>query len=422
MRSLHASAAADVADDEGTTALPTVVSDDKALRDRLRHWVDYIDELRRNDLYYFGMTVDELLANGRVRVGDRDMLMLASYSYLGLVGHPRIDQAAKDAIDRYGTGTHGVRLLAGTLPVHRELERELARFKGTEDAITFASGYATNVAAITTIMGRHDVVICDAYDHASIIDGALLSRAELRRFRHNDLEHLETCLRRAGDKSKLVVVDAVFSMDGDIIELPRVIELCRRYGARLMVDEAHSVGVLGATGRGIEEHFGITEGIDVKMGTLSKTIPAAGGYLAGSAELINLYRHTARPYIFSAAITPPQAAAALTALLVMQDEPERVAKVQHNARRLLEGLRQLGLDTLRSETPIIPLICGAREKAYEAARYCHQRGLFVLPVVSPAVPEGLSRLRIATNAAHTDEDLDHALGIFADAAKAIGLR
>jgi len=389
--------------------------------DRVQGWWDQLTHAKARDLYCYGMTVDELLPDGRVVVAGKPMLMFASYSYLGLIGHPKIDGAATEAISRYGTGTHGVRLLAGTLPVHRELERAIARFKGTEDALTFSSGYATNLAAITALLTRRDVVICDSLDHASIVDGAVLSRSTFWRFQHNDLGGLERRLQRAGDRGKLVVTDAVFSMDGDVADLPGIVDLCRRHGARLMVDEAHSLGVLGKTGRGVEEHFGMAAGIDIKMGTLSKTIPSAGGYLAGSAKLINMYRHHSRPYIFSAAITPAQAAAATAALQVIEEEPHRVAKVQHNAARLVSGLKAMGLNTLRSETPIVPMICGSQERAYAAARHCHRRGLFVLPVTHPAVPEGLSRLRLTTSALHGDEDIDEALGILESAARAVGL-
>jgi len=271
------------------------------------------------DAAVLGRLLPQLRHDGaRVRVQGREMLMFASYSYLGLLGHPKINAAAKAAIDEFGTGTHGVRTLAGSLDLHAELEEDLARFKQTEDAITFSSGYVTNLTAVSTLVGRHDAVICDKLNHASIVDGCLLSGAEFVRFRHNDMDDLGRCLQRAeGKGTRLVVVDAVFSMDGDIINLPRMVELCHEHRARLMVDEAHSVGVLGRTGRGIEEHFGLGSVIDLKMGTLSKTIPSVGGYLAGGRDLIHLIRHTSRAYIFSAALPPAQTAAAKAALEVM---------------------------------------------------------------------------------------------------------
>jgi glycine C-acetyltransferase len=313
-----------------------------------------------------------------------------------------------------------VRTLAGTLTLHGELENTIAQFKGTEDAITFSSGYVTNLTAISTMVGRHDVVICDKLNHASIVDGCLLSGAQFMRFRHNDMAELERCLEKAGDVPKLVVVDAVFSMDGDIVDLPRTVALCRQHGAMLMVDEAHSVGVLGQTGRGIEEHFGLGHVIDLKMGTLSKTIPSIGGYLAGNKDLINMIRHTSRAYIFSAAMPPAQAAAAKAAFEVMQAEPERVERLRRNATQFIAGLKQAGFDTMRTETAIVPVLCGADEQAFTMVRHCQRDNIFVLPVVSPAVPEGLARLRATVTAAHTPEEIATALAVFERAGKRAG--
>ena len=348
--------------------------------------------------------------------------MFASYSYLGLIGHPKINAAAEAALAEFGTGTHGVRLLAGTLKLHNELEATIADFKHTEDAVTYSSGYVTNQAAISTMVGRHDVVICDKLDHASIVDGCLLSGADLLRFRHNDMADLERCLKKSdGRPAKLVVVDAVFSMDGDIVNLPEVVELCRKYGAWLMVDEAHSIGVLGKTGRGIEEHFGLGNVIDLKMGTLSKTIPSVGGYLAGSRDLMRLFRHESRAFIFSAALPPAQAAAAKAAFEVILEEPERVEALRKNAARFTGGLQRMGFDTMRTETAIVPILCGTDERAFSMVRDCQHDNIFVLPVVSPAVPEGLARLRATVTAVHTASDIDTALAVFEKAGKRSGI-
>ncbi|MGH2510005.1 MAG: aminotransferase class I/II-fold pyridoxal phosphate-dependent enzyme, partial [Ktedonobacteraceae bacterium] len=270
----------------------------------------------------------------------RRMLMMASYSYLGLLGHPRINAAAQAALMEFGTGTHGVRLLAGTISPHRKLEQTIARFKQSEDAVVFTSGYVTNIATIATLASKGHVVICDQLNHASIIDGCTLSQAQFVLFRHNDMDDLARCLRQNGQAGKqLVAVDAVFSMDGDIINLPEVVRLCKQHGAFLMVDEAHSVGVLGATGHGIEEHFGLdSQAIDVKMGTLSKALPSVGGYVAGKAELITALKHNARPFIFSAALPPPQIAAAQAALELIEEEPQRVTTLQRKIKRYLAGL------------------------------------------------------------------------------------
>src|SRR5450756_113260 len=313
-------------------------------------------------LYFYLRTVDQL-DGAHVWTGGKRMLMLASYSYLGLIGHPKINAAARQALEKYGTGTHGVRILAGTLPVHVELEEEIARFKGTEAAIAYASGYGTNLSTISTLLGRNDIVICDKIDHASIVDGCLLSGAKFLPFQHNDMNSLKEQLEKVKDEDggKLVVVDAVFSMDGDVTPLPEVVDLCREYNTWLMVDEAHSLGVLGKTGHGIEEHFGLHDAIPVKMGTLSKTIPAIGGYIAGSRELIDFLKHNARAFVFSAALPPPVAAAARAAFQVIEEEPWRVEKVQENARLFKEGLESLGFSTFNSQTPVVPILIGDEE-------------------------------------------------------------
>lgn len=381
-----------------------------------------VQGLKDNGMYFYNMPVSELDGSVEVVVEGRRMLMFASYGYLGLVGHPSINEASKAAVDQYGTGTHGVRLLAGTLDLHHELERTIAEFNHTENAVTFSSGYVTNLAVISTLIGRHDLVLCDKYDHASIVDGCLLSGAELKRFRHNDMDHLELLLQQSKDRpTKLVVVDSVFSMDGDIINLPQTVEICQKYGARLMVDEAHSIGVLGNTGRGVEEHFGMRDSIDIKMGTLSKTIPSVGGYIAGSHDMVNLLKHSARGFIFSAALPPAQTAAAKAAFEVIMDEPERIKNVQGNARLFIDRLRGLGFNTLQSETAIVPILCGQERTAFQMVSICQQENIFVLPVVSPAVPEGMARLRATVTAGHTTNHLEQALEVFERAGRQVGL-
>lgn len=385
---------------------------------RLDAWRTRMELAQKNEHYFFNQPIQEIRGGARVVVGGREMLMFASYSYLGLIGHPKINAAAKAAVDKYGSGTHGVRMLAGTLGIHTELEETIAQFKETESAVTFSSGYITNVTAVSTMVGRDDVVVSDKLNHASIVDGCVLSGATFVRFRHNDMDDLELCLQRLSPEvTKLVVVDAVFSMDGDIINLPKVVELCRKYGAWLMVDEAHSLGALGENGHGIEEHFGLGNVIDLKMGTLSKTIPSMGGYLAGSKDLIRMFRHAARPFVFSAALAPAQAAAAKAAFEVILEEPERIEALRQNAKRFVSGFKQLGFDTMQTETAIIPLLCGPDESAYEMAKHCHRENVFVLPIVSPAVAEGLARLRATVTSAHTSEEIDMALTAFESAGK-----
>lgn len=382
-----------------------------------------VDYYKEQDLYFYLEEVEKVLDHGRVQVaGYGEMIMLGSYSYLGLIGHPTINRASKEAIDQYGTGTHGVRLLAGTLTIHNKLEERIARFKKTDGAITFSSGYVANLATIAGLLRRGDVVLCDKLNHASIVDGCLLSQANFRRFRHNDMAHLERRLQEAqGADRILVIVDAVFSMDGDVINLPEVSRLCDEYGAYLMVDEAHSIGVLGKTGHGIEEHFGLpSDAVDIKMGTLSKTVPSAGGYVAGNAELINFLKHEARGFVFSAALPPASAAASCAAFDVIEAEPERVEALQRNYRHFGGALRAAGFDLLESETAILPVMCYDITRAVRLAHYCQQRGIFVQAVVAPVVPDGQSRLRATVSASHRLEDLDYCVETLIAGAREIG--
>lgn len=381
-----------------------------------------VDEVRKHGFYFYNQAVEEMLPNAKVRVRGRIMGMYASYSYLGLVGHPRINEAAKRAVDKFGTGTNGVRTLAGTLTIHNELEETIADFKHAEAAVTYSSGYVTNLTTISTMMGRGDYVFSDKINHASIVDGCLMSGAEFRRFKHNDMAHLEGLLKNApSEVSKLIIADSVFSMDGDIINLPGIVELSRKYNAWLMIDEAHSIGVLGRTGRGIEEHFGMDGVIDIKMGTLSKTIPSVGGYVAGKKELIDFLRHGSRAYIFSAALPPAQAAAANEAFKVILDEPERIERLNANTKQFIGGLKSMGFNTLLTETAIVPVLCGTDEKAFELTKRCQENDIFVLPVVSPAVQEGMSRLRATVTAAHEPADIEHAMEVIYQAGKEMGM-
>jgi len=395
---------------------------DDAVMQRIHAMNKRVDAYKAEDLYFYNMPISELRGGARVLVDGREMDMYASYSYLGLVGHPRINAAAQEAVERYGTGTHGVRSLAGTLNLHRELEDTIAEFKGAEAAITYTSGYVTNLTVISTLMGRGDYVISDKLNHASIVDGCLMSGSRFLRFRHNDMQALEERLMQVpAEKARLVVADAVFSMDGDIIHFPRVVELCQKYDAWLMIDEAHSVGVLGKTGRGIEEYFGMPGAIDIKMGTLSKTIPSVGGYIAGKKELISYLRHASRAYIFSAALPPAQAAAAKASFEVILDEPWRVDKLCANTQQFINGLKQRGFNTLDTETAIVPVVCGSDESAFEVTRVAQQQNLFVLPVVSPAVPPGLARLRATVTAAHEPQDIQRAMDVIEQAGKQVGI-
>jgi glycine C-acetyltransferase len=395
---------------------------DDAVTRRIKAFTERVAHVKANDLYFYNQPIEEILPGMKVRVNGREMGMYASYSYLGLINHPRINEAAKRAVDKFGTGTNGVRSLAGSLTLHTELEETIAHFKHAEAAITFSSGYATNLTVVSTLMGRGDYVFSDKLNHASIVDGCLMSGAEFRRFRHNDMEHLEGLLRNAPpDAAKLVIADSVFSMDGDIINLPKMAELCKKYKAWLMIDEAHSVGVLGKKGTGIEEHFNLYDVIDIKMGTLSKTIPSVGGYVAANKDIITYLRHASRAYIFSAALPPAQAAAANEAFKVILDEPWRVERLNQNTRQFISGLKSMGFDTMLTETAIVPVLCGDDNTAFAMTRECQHNDVFVLPVVSPAVPEGLARLRATVTAAHEPQEIERAMAVIGEAGKKLGL-
>jgi len=356
---------------------------DNSVMQRIQAMNQRVSGLQEQDLYFYNQPVSELRGGARVIVNGREMGMYASYSYLGLVGHPRINAAAREAVDRYGTGTHGVRTLAGTLDLHRELEDTIAEFKQTEAAITYTSGYVTNLTVVSTMLGRGDYVISDKLNHASIVDGCLMSGAKFLRFRHNDMDALEKRLQQVpSGAAKLVVADAVFSMDGDIIDFPKMVELCQKY---------------------------------------EETIPSVGGYIAGKKEVINYLRHASRAYIFSAALPPAQAAAAKASFEVILDEPWRVEKLNANTRQFISGLKAYGFDTLQTETAIVPVICGNDEKAFAMTRAVQREGTFVLPVVSPAVPPGLARLRATVTAAHEAADIEQAMDVIARAGKKIGV-
>jgi 8-amino-7-oxononanoate synthase len=380
-----------------------------------------VKKLKQEGRYFFEPEISAHDGAWVVADGQR-MLMLGSYEYLGLLGHPHLKQTAIQTIQTFGTGHHGVRLLAGTTTVHRQLERKLAQFMQAEDAIVFSSGYVTNLTTISTLVGPGDVVIGDQWNHASIMDGCRMSGAEFREFQHNDLDSLAELLAQAGHGRTLVVVDAVFSMDGDIIDLPGVVDLCKKFGALLMVDEAHSLGVLGQTGRGVQEHFHLDAGdIDIKMGTLSKTFAGCGGFVAGKAELTMYLRHHARGYIFSGALPAGQASVAIAALEVLEQEPALVQRLQANTAHYLQGLKQLGFDTAKSVTPIVPVMTRNDDTALEMTRLCRADGLLVVPVCYPAVPMDAPRLRTCVSAIQTREEIDFALEVLARAGRLTGL-
>jgi 8-amino-7-oxononanoate synthase len=349
--------------------------------------------------------------------GER-LLMMSGYGYIGLNGDERVVAAAKAAVDEYGTGTPGVRALAGTIPLHEELEGEVAKFLGRESAIVFSSGYAGNVGTIGALCGAGDTIFLDKLAHASIVDGAQLSGATVTRFRHNDPDHLDRRLEAAEKGgTRLVIVDSVYSMDGDIAPLPELREVCDRHSALLMVDEAHALGVIGATGRGIEEHFNFTVKADIKVGTLSKAIPANGGWIVGNKDFLDYLKRFARPFLFSAALAPAQVGTALECLRILDREPERVTYAQAESTRFRNIMKEAGMNTGDSETAVVPLIVGSDQNAWDYATTCRKAGVIGLPVISPAVQPGLARLRIAITAGHSRADIDLAIDAFLTAAK-----
>ncbi|MGD2153922.1 MAG: aminotransferase class I/II-fold pyridoxal phosphate-dependent enzyme [Gemmatimonadales bacterium] len=378
-----------------------------------RRWFEVVGWGCDEGLYTYQQPLEGCTGR-RVRVQGRSMLMLSAYDYLGLVGHPKIERAAVDSVRRYGTSTGGVRMLTGTTELHLELERELADFKGVEAAITFGSGYMANLAAVSALVGPDDQVILDERSHRSLSDACLLARVPTCTFRHNDPASLDDRLRGSAKAGRtLIAVDGLYSMDGDVCPLPELVELKRRYGAFLLVDEAHSLGALGPTGRGVDEHFGLApDAVDIWTGALSKAIPSNGGFLAGSRELIIYLQHAAAPFWFSAALCPPAVAAASAALRVVRREPQRLTQLAQNAARLGAGLRDLGYETGAGASAIIPVIVGEAEATWRLARGLFDRGVIASAVVHPAVPRDGARLRICATAAYTEDDLDEALDAF----------
>ena len=350
----------------------------------------------------------------KVEVDGHRMLALSSYDYLGLIGDPRVDEAAIAAIRRYGTGTGGVRLLTGTLELHGEVERAIAAFKGTEAAITFTSGYAANLAVISALFGPADRVIADALSHRSLMDACRLAGVQVQRFLHNDMASLRHEIEHGPDANRtLIISDGVFSMDGDIGVLPELIRMKKEFGCFLLVDESHASGVLGRTGRGTDEHFGVaTEDVDIWTGSLAKAIPSNGGFVAVSKKLAIFLQHAAAPFIFSGALAAPAAAAVLEALRILAREPERVDRLRRNAEMLRGGLRSLGYDTGLSETAVIPVIFHDDARTALFARRLRDYGVLTSPVLFPAVAQGAARLRLCVTAAHTTEHLRYALEAF----------
>jgi 8-amino-7-oxononanoate synthase len=361
-----------------------------------------------------------------VKMNGKDVLMFGSNSYLGLTNHPKLKEAAKRAVDKYGSGCAGSRFLNGTLDLHIELEEALAKFTGKDEAIVFSTGMQVNLGVLSSVLGRKDYIICDDANHASLVDGTRLSFATTRKYRHNDMESLEKVLRLVNEKREagdvaLIVMDGVFSMEGDVCKLPEIVELAKKYNANVMVDDAHGLGVMGNSGRGTCDHFGLTDQVDLIMGTFSKSLATIGGFIATDHDTANFLKHHARALIFSASIAPANAAAVIAALELIENEPERIEKVWANTRYAKGMLDELGFDTGHSETPIIPIYVRDVNKTFMLTRMLQDAGVFVNPVITPAVAPEDTLIRFSLMATHTFEQIDEAIGKLAAVARKLDI-
>jgi len=379
-----------------------------------------VKDAKETGIYPYFIPLDENEGTEVIYEG-KSVIMCGSNNYLGLTTHPKVRAAASDAIDRYGTSCTGSRFLNGNMTLHERLEAELADWVGKEASLVFSTGMQVNLGTISALVGRGDIVILDKEDHASIVDGAFLSGGKIQRYRHNDIDHLVRVLESLPeDKGKLLIVDGLFSMEGDIAPLPELIPLCKEYGVRLMVDDAHAMGVLGG-GRGTAAHFNMTEDVDLIMSTFSKSFASLGGFIAGETDVVEYIKHHARSLIFSASIPPSNAAAALAALEVMREEPERIERVNEIADKMRTEYQRLGFNTGDSVTPVIPIIIGDDDLTFMTWKLLFENGVFVNPVISPAVSPGHQLLRTSYMATHTDEQLDKVLGVFEKVGKQLGL-
>jgi len=378
-------------------------------------------EVREQGLYQYYREI----SSGQdpvVTIDGRELVMLGSNNYLGLASHPEVKEATIAAVEKYGTGCTGSRLLNGTLDIHVELEERIAEFMNTESALVFATGYQVNLGVLSCLLGRRDVAILDSLDHACIIDGARLGFSKIVKFAHNDMDDLAAKLERINPElGRLIVVDGVYSMEGDLCELPRLVELAKTHGARIMVDDAHGLGVFGRHGRGVAEHFGLEDDVDLVMGTFSKSFATTGGFIAGDESIIGYIKHHARSAIFSAACSPSSAATVLAAMDICEREPERRALLWENTRYMKRELQAMGYDTGESASPIVPMLVGEDLRCFEMVTRLHDLGVFVNPVITPAVEPGRAMLRSSYMATHTREHLDRGLEAFATVGREFGI-
>ncbi|HUL54222.1 MAG TPA: aminotransferase class I/II-fold pyridoxal phosphate-dependent enzyme [Opitutaceae bacterium] len=391
-----------------------------SLFDKVRNFKS-AGQIRALGLYPYFRTISSA-QDSEVIINGKKVLMLGSNSYLGLTNHPKIKEAAKAAIDRYGTGCAGSRFLNGSLDIHLQLEHALARLVKKEAVLLYSTGFQVNHGVISTLVGKGEFVLADKSDHASIVEGCQCSLGKFLRFPHRDMAALESRLETIDPEAgKLIVVDGVFSMEGDIIQLPELCRLADQYNAAVMVDDAHAIGVLGENGAGTSSHFGLTERVQLVMGTFSKSLASLGGFIASDAATIDYLKHHSRPLIFSASMSPANAGAVMAALEIMQSEPERISQLWRNTKRLKQGLHSLGFDLGNSETPILPVRCRDLMTAFKCCKRLQEEGVFVNPVVPPAVPPGQELLRVSLMATHTDGQIDFALEKFAKIGRELSL-
>jgi glycine C-acetyltransferase len=405
----------------------TLLEETSSKRPQLAHLSAQLEALRIQGTYFKLRVLDDAQA-AVCHYDGREVINLASNNYLGLCDHPKLREAATAAIEKYGVGSGAVRTIAGTMRIHIELEEKIARFKGVEACVVFQSGFTANAGTVSSILGKEDFILSDELNHASIIDGARLSRARIKVFRHKDVEHAEELLKEIQHEPghKLVITDGVFSMDGDIGPVGSLAYLCEKYGAIMMVDDAHASGVLGRNGRGSVDHFGCTQRVDVQVGTLSKAIGALGGYVCGSRDLIDYLCHRARPFLFSTSHPPSVAASCIAAFDILENEPERIERLWANTRYFQEQLTHAGFDiggrtTPKSETPITPIIIGDGRKTMEFSRAVFEQGVMATGIAFPTVPEGKARVRCIMTSEHTQAQIDQALEILTGTAKRMEL-
>jgi glycine C-acetyltransferase len=391
-------------------------------KEQLRYLTDELNKLREQKLYQ-KLRILETEQRPVARFDGREVINLSSNNYLGLTTHPKLKQKALEAIEQWGVGSGAVRTIAGTMSLHMALEEKIAGFKHVEASVVFQSGFTANAGTVQAILGREDVIISDELNHASIIDGCRLSRAEIRVFPHKDLEACEKVLKEIQNRPgrKLLITDGVFSMDGDIAPLPALVELAEKYGCIMMIDDAHASGVLGRNGRGTVDHYGLHGRVDIQVGTLSKAIGALGGYVCSTRDTIEYLYHRARPFLFSTSHPPSVAATCIAAFEVLEEEPQLIEKLWANTRSFKAGLQKLGFNTGMSETPITPVIVGDAALAHEFSRQLFAEGVFAPGIGFPTVPHGKARLRTIVTATHTEAELSQALQILEKVAKKLAI-